>query len=225
MRTIVIGDIHGCCDLLCRLLESVSPAEDDRLIFLGDLFDRGPSSFEVFETIRNLERRFQENFILLRGNHEDYLLQEDLSPELRFVWEQVGRPATVESFRSHGWDMEDTIPWLESHCRLFYREDRFQCVHAGIRKEPIETNDTHTLLHDHHIVLKNQYRGKLTITGHIALDMPMWFPGNDNPQILPLYKKVPLPDHGVICIDTGCGKGGLLTAMIIENDSFLLYSV
>ena len=225
MRTIVIGDIHGCCDLLCRLLESVSPMEDDRLIFLGDLFDRGPSSFEVFETIRNLERRFQENFILLRGNHEDYLLQEDLSPELRFVWEQVGRPATVESFRSHGWDMEDTIPWLESHCRLFYREERFQCVHAGIRKEPIETNDTHTLLHDHHIVLKNQYRGKLTITGHIALDMPMWFPGNDNPQILPLYKKVPLPDHGVICIDTGCGKGGLLTAMIIENDSFLLYSV
>jgi len=199
--------------------------EDDRLIFLGDLFDRGPSSFEVFETVRNLERRFQENFILLRGNHEDYLLQEDLSPELRFVWEQVGRPATVESFRSHGWDMEDTIPWLESHCRLFYMEERFQCVHAGIRKEPIETNDTHTLLHDHHIVLKNQYRGKLTITGHIALDMPTWFPGNANPQILPLYKKVPLPDHGVICIDTGCGKGGLLTAMIIENDSFLLYSV
>jgi len=34
-----------------------------------------------------------------------------------------------------------------------------------------------------------------------------------------------LPEKGVICIDTGCGKGGRLTAMAIEDARFCLESV
>ena len=36
---------------------------------------------------------------------------------------------------------------------------------------------------------------------------------------------LPLPKQGVICIDTGCGKGGRLTAMMIEGTQYRLESV
>ena len=50
MKTIVIGDIHGCSGALRTLLAGIFPdPEKDRLILLGDLFDRGPESWEVFQ--------------------------------------------------------------------------------------------------------------------------------------------------------------------------------
>ena len=49
MRTIIIGDIHGHITPLKKILKALSPdPASDRLIFLGDLFDRGPASWEVF---------------------------------------------------------------------------------------------------------------------------------------------------------------------------------
>ena len=45
MRTIIIGDIHGCSGALRLLLAKIMPDEKaDRLILLGDLFDRGPAT-------------------------------------------------------------------------------------------------------------------------------------------------------------------------------------
>ena len=36
MRTLAIGDIHGCDTALELLLRQVAPVPDERLIFLGD---------------------------------------------------------------------------------------------------------------------------------------------------------------------------------------------
>ena len=69
MRTIIIGDIHGCNHMFQALLDRVTPRADDILVLLGDLFDRGSESWEVFQTVQNLSARFGERFILLRGNH------------------------------------------------------------------------------------------------------------------------------------------------------------
>ena len=54
MRTIIIGDIHGCNKELCALLDKVHPEKEDQVILLGDLFDRGPESWEVFHTVKSL---------------------------------------------------------------------------------------------------------------------------------------------------------------------------
>ena len=223
MRTILIGDIHGCNTALCSLLERVQPGAEDTLVLLGDLFDRGPDSWEVFQTVRTLADSFGRRFVLLLGNHEDYLLQSKLSLLQRLVWERVGRGATIQSFKAHGQRMEDAIPWLKVHGQLFYREEHLQCVHAGLMLEPIEVNDRETMLHDHDIVLQNRYCGPLTVTGHIALDSPMYFRGDGkNREKLPYSVWQELPEHGIICIDTGCGKGGKLTAMVVESQRFLL---
>ena len=80
MRTIIIGDIHGCSGALRLLLAKIMPDEkSDRLILLGDLFDRGPDSWGVFQMVRELADKFGDRFVLLRGNHEDYLLTPKLS--------------------------------------------------------------------------------------------------------------------------------------------------
>ena len=226
MRTIIIGDVHGCASALDRLLEKTQFIEEDTLVLLGDLFDRGPDSFAVFETAATLADELGERFVLLRGNHEDYLLSEKLTLLQRMVWERVGRGATVKSFREHGARMEDARSFLREKCRLIWRGKGVQAVHAGLLVDPPEATDTYTLIHDHEIVQRNRYAGPLTVVGHIALDTPVWFKGDgETTELLPFGEWLPLPESGVICIDTGCGKGGRLTAMVIDGDRFRLESV
>ena len=67
MRTIAIGDIHGCAVALRALLQSLD-LHGDRLIFLGDYIDRGPDSSQVIETLLGLS--FNPNHVFLRGNHD-----------------------------------------------------------------------------------------------------------------------------------------------------------
>lgn len=115
---------------------------------------------------------------------------------------------------------------MESHCVLFCKEEGFQCVHAGLRIDPPEANDRETLMHDHSIVLENRYAGPLTVTGHIGIPVPTWFAGDgESTEEIPYGTWQPLPQHGIICIDTGCGKGGRLTGMTVENGRFRLDSV
>ena len=223
MRTIIIGDIHGCNKELCALLDKVHPEKDDQIILLGDLFDRGPESWEVFHTVKSLARTFGDNFILLRGNHEDYLLRDKLTLTQRRIWDKVGKGTTVASFNAHGEKMEEAAPWIREHCRMYYKGDGFQCVHAGLLVDPIEANDTETIIHDHGIALRNCYKGPLTIVGHIALGDPIWFAGDEKTtEILPYGEWRELPEKGTICIDTGCGKGGKLTAMTKKQNKYNL---
>ena len=223
MRSIIIGDIHGCDRELCALLEKAQPGKEDRIILLGDLFDRGPDSWEVFYRVKSLEREYGEQFILLRGNHEDYLLKEKLTLREKRIWDKVGKGTTVSSFQAHGEKMEDAAPWIREHCRLFYKGEGFQCVHAGLLVDPIEANDTETLIHDHGIALRNCYKGPLTVVGHIALGDPVWFKGDgETAEILPYSEWRTLPEKGTFCIDTGCGKGGRLTGMIVEEGKYSL---
>ena len=44
MRTLAVGDIHGCSTHLDALLAVVAPTPADTLVFLGDYVDRGPDS-------------------------------------------------------------------------------------------------------------------------------------------------------------------------------------
>lgn len=227
MRTILIGDIHGCFDQLGQLLAQLSFDEaHDRLILLGDLMDRGKDSCRVYHRAAELQRKMGSRFVLLRGSHEKLLLED--SPRLRdkLLWRLVGKGAAVASFRSHGEKMEDSIPWFREHSLLYYEDALFQCVHAGIRHENPAENDEHTLLMDHGIARKNAYAGKLTITGHIHLMEPTWFDGSGGKgHRLPYGEWKPLPEKGVICLDTGCAEGNKLTAMILCGDRYLLTCV
>jgi serine/threonine protein phosphatase 1 len=73
MKTIIIGDVHGCLLELNQLLLELAPAEYDHLIFIGDLIDRGPDSAGVVERVVELSARHHVSLIL--GNHEEKFLR------------------------------------------------------------------------------------------------------------------------------------------------------
>lgn len=65
-RDFFVGDLHGCYELLMHHLMLVRfDKEVDRLISVGDLVDRGPSSEECVMLIK------EPWFFAVKGNHED----------------------------------------------------------------------------------------------------------------------------------------------------------
>lgn len=224
MKTIIIGDIHGCYEEFIALLEKcVFCPEEDTLILNGDLMDRGPCSWEVFQKAKQLSQEMGARFILIRGSHEKLLLDSAENWKDQLLWNLVGKGAAVRSFRQHGENLLSNRTWIKENSRLWHQEPLFQCAHAGVKTEKIEDNDEHTLLMDHAITRKNRYSGKLTITGHIHLKQPMYFDGSGSKgTALEYHKPMSLPEKGVICIDTGCSEGNRLTAMVIRSSEFYL---
>ena len=224
MRTIIFGDIHGCANAFSALLERTAPIPgQDRLVLLGDLMDRGPDSWQVWQTASALRQRFGQELTILTGNHETYWLQPRPSLWMKHQHNRVGREATVQSFRKHGASTDALRDWLNGNLKPWYRGEGLQCVHAAVRVDPLESNDTYTLVHDHDAVLQNMYAGPLTVTGHISLQEATYFAGDgETTRTLQPDTAYPLPDTGIICIDTGAGKGGCLTAMAVEAGRFVL---
>ena len=70
---VAIGDIHGRSDLLCALLDAAGPRQAPlrRLVFTGDLNDRGPDTLGVFDLAAGAAERIgAAETIGLMGNHE-----------------------------------------------------------------------------------------------------------------------------------------------------------
>ncbi|MCM1048528.1 MAG: metallophosphoesterase [Clostridiales bacterium] len=68
----VIGDIHNELKKLNSILEQIQPGQDDEVVVLGDLFDRGGDDADpvgVYFTLAGLQGRC----IWIRGNHDQWL--------------------------------------------------------------------------------------------------------------------------------------------------------
>jgi predicted phosphodiesterase len=75
-KVIVVGDLHGdleAFESIVKLFEGdIKIHKNVCLIFLGDYADRGDFGVEVIESLKMLMKKYQENVIALKGNHEDY---------------------------------------------------------------------------------------------------------------------------------------------------------
>lgn len=70
-RTIIIPDIHGCFDEFRDLLDHLEVTHTDKLIFLGDLIDRGPAAAKLIQFVRTMPNEK----VLCLGNHEERFLR------------------------------------------------------------------------------------------------------------------------------------------------------
>lgn len=61
MRTLFVGDVHGCSTELRELLEQTQPT---RVILLGDIFTKGPYPRKVWKLIK------KHNMEAVLGNHD-----------------------------------------------------------------------------------------------------------------------------------------------------------
>ncbi len=227
MKTLIVGDIHGCYDQLVRLLNKLDFREnEDRLISLGDLMDRGTQSYEVLMYLRGLKGRMKERCVIIMGNHEWMAIHGRLNQEIRRMWYQNGGKATVDSFMSHGDKLERYVGWLRADTSRYYAEERFQCVHAGVKEEQLGENTELTLLWSRAALEENQYRGKLTVVGHTPLKDVVHFTGDwKSTEVVPYGVERELPETGMICIDTGCVFHRKLTGMVVEDGKYWVEGV
>ena len=111
-KTYVIGDLHGCYDEFIALTEQIGITEEDLVISLGDIVDRGNKSVELYHYFKNRERS-----VVLMGNHERKHLNGVLSYSQEIVKVQFG--GEYEAFRA----------WLKT-LPYFYETEEVIIVHA-----------------------------------------------------------------------------------------------
>lgn len=123
MTTWAIGDVHACLDDLRELLARIEFEPDrDRLLFVGDLVNRGPRSADTLRFVRDLGDRA----ISVLGNHDLHLLATAAD---------VRAPRRKDSFADvlAAPDRAELLAWLRRRPLLHHdAESRFTIVHAGL---------------------------------------------------------------------------------------------
>jgi serine/threonine protein phosphatase 1 len=207
MRTLAIGDIHGCLRALLALLDVVQPAAEDQLITLGDYVDRGPDSRGVLDLLIRLYDNGQ--LVALRGNHDEMmLLSREDQPERR-MWLRFGGVQTLESY-GHGprdevyhqvperhWQFlqHELINWYETEGHIY--------AHATVRPDlPMAEQDANVLLWERLYAPVEHVSGKRLICGHTRQDsgLPL-----DLGSAVCIDTAIYEPDGWLTCLDVGSG--------------------
>jgi bis(5'-nucleosyl)-tetraphosphatase (symmetrical) len=118
LSLLVIGDLQGCDDSLQSLLAKSPPA--DRLLFLGDLVNRGPQSLAALRRVRG----FGERAVSVLGNHDLHLLAVAAG-----IRPQHSDDTLREILEAP--DAGELLDWLRSR-PLAHFEQGALFVHAGV---------------------------------------------------------------------------------------------
>ena len=198
-----IGDVHGCNTELQALLALVADQKPRRIIFVGDLINKGPDSLGVLETFKALGAR------AVKGNHERAFLKYVRSgktdePNFETIKTQLGEHLET-------WVAEiDSWPY-------YIEEEHWVLVHAGLQPERHPSRSKPGIL-----TKIRTWDGK---------GKSLWRVGD--PPWYQLYKKKKTVIFGhwatlgimnrknAICLDTGCVYGGSLTGMLWPEREFL----
>ena len=160
----IIGDVHGEFDVMMKLLDALGydrnghSATGRRLVFLGDLVDRGPDSPAVVEKL--IEMTDQGRAYCILGNHEiNILLNRALPGNGWFV--QPNSAERAGEFQSRAVDpsrMEDYLAFFAG-LPLILENDKLRLVHACWSRSAISRIDRD--LHDgmHIVDLYQRYQG------------------------------------------------------------------
>jgi hypothetical protein len=229
MKTIVVGDIHGCLDELKALVYKVGYRKGvDRFISCGDIVDRGPNSPGCVKYLMEIGAE------AVLGNHDSKLLRR---------WEHTDRANADPSYYSPmrpSSDQEATIhsltrterEWLRSlPCMIQLPEYRAAVVHAGMLPGvSIDRQNDRVLTM---VRFVDNTTGKMVGMKMPGFEQPenstMWCDLWDGPcdvifghcifDLDKIYMGQRRPD-GPRCfgIDTGCVFGGHLTALVLQED-------
>ncbi len=198
-RTLAIGDVHGCVAQLDALLDAIAPAANDRLIMLGDLIDRGPGSAGVVRRLRRLSASHQVTII--KGNHEQMMLDARESHAKFNDWMQNGGDATLKSYAGVRATLRD-VPsedwaFLENDLVDYVETDTHIFVHANAYPDiPMSEQPDYMLRWERCDQMQPHTSGKTVVCGHT-----------------PQKSGQPLNLGYGICLDTDVARGGPLTGL------------
>lgn len=217
MRRILIGDVHGCKEQLVSLINKLNIQEDDELIFLGDYTDRGPDAYGVFEYLKCLKESMEDKMTILYGNHEVFAIEYAETAKDFSLWSYNGGKETLSSFNRNNCALQDYANFMKENAAYFYECDDFFAAHAGLLNEhPSKTakESLDDLLWDRMMFENGFYNQKLAFVGHTPLRKPT-LTGSRMARAFDYDVAYELPKTGLLGIDTGCFRTGVLTAAIV----------
>ena len=220
----IIGDVHGCADELELLLAQlgyelawsgegpartcvVNARHERRVIFVGDLVDRGPRTPDVLRIAMSMSGSGLARCVI--GNHDAKFLRWLTGSNVQIANGLAQSIAQMEheaaDFRGRAAAYLSSLPvylWLD--------EGRLVVAHAGIREDMIGLDgnavrsfclfgDTTGETDAYGLPVRRDwaahYRGRAHIVyGHTPMVDAIWI-------------------NRTICLDTGCVFGGKLTAL------------
>jgi len=198
-RTIIIGDVYGCLDELNRLFDDLDFSDSDRLIFVGDLINKGPNSKGVVDRVREL------NAECVKGNHELRFIEYVRNNEKgRDKWDLIKEQC--------GKELNSVVDWLDT-LPMYIDDPEFLIVHAGLApgKAPNQTT--------------NHILANIRTWDGIGADLNR----ASNPAWHMLYKEEKLVVYGhwamqglcvkqnTIGLDSGCVYGNELSALVLPD--------
>ncbi|MDX2035209.1 MAG: metallophosphoesterase family protein [Isosphaeraceae bacterium] len=216
MRTLAIGDIHGCYDALIALTGAIALRPSDRIVSLGDYIDRGPDSRRVIDWLIDYSEANPGRLFALRGNHELMLEGARLGGKPFGCWLAAGG---IETLRSYGLEMSPTellqvphdqilaaIPdrhwkFIERELLPFHEIDTHFFVHANAHPErELDAQSPFMLYWELFGEARPHRSGKVMVCGHSV-------------------QASGLPSHvgHSVCIDTGACRGRWLTCLEVET--------
>jgi serine/threonine protein phosphatase 1 len=163
LNILVVGDIHGCFHTFQSILEKYW-FEDEILIQLGDLIDRGNFSGQTVQLAQSLKKSYEQRVFFLKGNHELDLIEYE-ETGLNQKWLRQRGYKTIESFLSIGLSLKETSDWMKN-LPLIWENESILISHAGISKsaeDPFNPYDPDSVVCTRQ-ALKNI--GKVQIIGH-----------------------------------------------------------
>jgi protein phosphatase len=221
----IIGDVHGCFDELVELLAhlgcsvekqstgpgslaySVKPPEGRKVVFLGDLVDRGPKIPEVLRLAMSMVEA--GTALCVPGNHDIKLMRKLRGKDVQITHGLADSLQQLDNespeFRAQ---VSDFLDELVSHYVL--DEGKLVVAHAGMKEEMQgrgsgkvrdfalygeTTGETDEFGLPVRYNWAAEYRGRaMVVYGHTPVPQPDWL-------------------NRTINIDTGCVFGGNLTAL------------
>lgn len=234
-RRLVLSDIHGEYEKLLKVFEkSGFDYENDFLIQLGDVVDRGKDSFKVIEELLKVKNRE-----FLKGNHDDMFYQ-DLKKGLPLpLFTQVAKQTlesyirecaphrylkmnslyTYESDFVHSDMPKSHIDFFENQ-KLYYILDNMCFVHGGFNRHyPIAGQDELELIWDRDLLASaRSYASSAIGIFKIKDGFSKVFLGHTPVQAF--GESTPQKYGPIIATDTGSGKGGVLTIMDIDTEEY-----
>jgi len=227
----IIGDIHGCCDELEKLLLKLGYVatasnqssdswwdfpvyvhpEERKVIFLGDLVDRGERILDTLKLVHNMLAA--NSALCILGNHENKLMRKLHGKKVKLNHGLEQTMAEIESIEP---EQRDTVineiqTFLRSLISHYVLDDgKLVVAHAGLREElhgrgsgyvrnfalyGETTGEIDQFGFPVRYQWASEYRGKaMVVHGHVPVLDAEWL-------------------NNTIDIDTGCVFGGKLTSL------------
>ena len=126
MKTYAIGDLQGCFHEAQLLLDQIraDAQGESRILFVGDLVNRGPDSLGALRKVRALQQTSGGRVEALLGNHDLHLLAVAAGAQA------VSHSDTLDAILAAP-DRDELLAWLRQR-PLALRSGQCLLVHAGV---------------------------------------------------------------------------------------------